>query len=77
MATIEQRQMIAEKADKRDGPFTTKLKHNKTENAEHKSEDEKVVDISKKKVVSGELASRFVRGADLKTGNLTDMYAAL
>ncbi len=36
-----------------------------------------MIDISKKKAVSEELASRFVRGADLKTVDLTDMYAAL
>ena len=44
---------------------------------ESKNEVEKVVDISKKKVVSGEVASTFVRGADLRTVNLVDMYAAL
>ena len=44
---------------------------------ENKNEDEKVVNISKKKVVSGEVASIFVRGADLRTVNLIDMYAAL
>ncbi len=44
---------------------------------DEKAEDEKVVDISKKKVVSGEVASRFVRGADLRTVKLTDMHAAL
>ncbi len=77
MATIEQRRMIAEKADKREGPFKTKLKSSKHEAVENKNEDEKVVNISKKKVVSGEVASKFVRGADLRTVNLADMYAAL
>ncbi len=77
LATIEQRRMIAEKADKRVGPFKTKNKSSKNEAVENKNEDEKVVNISKKKVVSGEVASRFVRGADLRTVNLTDMHAAL
>ncbi len=77
LATIEQRRVIAEQVDKREGPFKTKLKINTNGAMENKNEDEKVVDISKKKVVSGEVASRFVRGADLKTVNLTDMYAAL
>ena len=44
---------------------------------ENKNEVEKVVDISKKKVVSGEVASQFVRGAELRAVNLADMYAAL
>ena len=69
--------MIAEKADKREGPFKTKLKSSKNETVESNNEVEKVVDISKEKVVSGEVASKFVRGADLRTVNLVDMHAAL
>ena len=53
------------------------LKSSKNEAVDNKNEVEKVVDISKKKVVSGEVASKFVRGADLRTVNLVDMYAAL
>ena len=68
---------MQKKADKREGPFKTKRKSSKSDEAENKNEDEKVVDISRKKVVSGEVASRFVRGADLRTVKLTDMHAAL
>ncbi len=79
MATIEQRQMIAKKAENREGPFKTKRNQNKDNdnNGKEESTDLKQIDISKKKVVSEGLASRFVRGKDLKTVDLISMFEAL
>ena len=80
MATIERRQLIAKTAENREGQFKTKLKNNKEDNDDSKKkdpQDEKWIDISKRKVVSEDLASRFVRGKYLKTVDLTTMYAAL
>ena len=68
---------MQKKTDKRERPLKRKRKSSKSDEAENENEDEKVVDISRKKVVSGEVASRFVRGADLRTVKLTDMHAAL
>ena len=79
METIEQRQEIAKKTENHEGPFKTKRNYNKNtgNNGKEEPTDMKQIGISKKNVVSEGLASRFVRGKDLKTVDLIGMFEAL
>ena len=75
IATIEQLQEIAKQATNREGPFKTK-NNNDREYGKQAPTEEREFNINKRRVVSEETASKFVRGEDLWTVNTENLFEA-